>query len=111
MSVRIDDALDVLSLIREQYITAQAPLKAIRLRALQAVAKARGVTRNDIADIYIRRLRPYVSSTAEFDRVVHAWLLGRHVELKATLEKCSLDQNDMGRIKAFFEADALRITR
>lgn len=111
MSIKIDDAIDVLYLIREDYSARQEPLRAIRLRALEKVSKARGVTRNDIADVYIRRLRPYIKSTGEFDRVVHEWLLGRPVELRAALEKCSLDKGDTGRIKAFFEADKAHSTQ
>lgn len=109
MSVRIDDAIDLLCLIRDGHEASPSePLRSIRIAALEQVAKARGVTRQDIADVYIRRLSPSVRGTREFDRIVAEWLRGQPRELKAALEKNSLDKADTGRIKAFFEADTSR---
>lgn len=110
MSVRIDDAIDVLCIMRDAHETSpQEPLRNVRIGALERVAKARGVTRQDIADVYIRRMAPSVRGTKEFDRLVADWLRGHPRELKAALEKSSLDKGDLGRIKAFFEADQTRV--
>jgi len=76
-----------------------------RLQEVKDTAAARGVNPRTIADVYIRRLSPYVKGTGEFDARVGQWLKGHPVELKAALEKCSLDANDQGRIKAFFDAN------
>jgi len=106
MSQRIDDAIDVLFAIKQVYETDQTQgIRDIRLQAVKDTAAARGVNPRTIADVYIRRLSPYVKGTGEFDARVGQWLKGHPVELKAALEKCSLDANDQGRIKAFFDAN------
>lgn len=106
MSQRIDDAIDVLVAIRQAHENeGRESLRSIRIGAVKSVADARGVEPKTIADVYIRRLRPYVKKTADFDRLVLEWLNGRAMNLHAALDKCSLDAADRGRIKAFFEAD------
>ena len=110
MSVRIDDAIDVLCLIRDSHEASPGEsLKKIRISACKQIAKSRGVTREDIADVYIRRLTPTIIGTGQFDRVVADWLRGQPRELKAALELNSQDKGDTGRIKAFFEADISRV--
>lgn len=106
MSQRIDDAIDVLFAIKQVYKNDQRQaVRDIRLQAVKDIAAARGVNPRTIADVYIRRLSPYITGTGEFDARVSQWLKGHPVELKAALEKCSLDANDHGRIKAFFDAN------
>lgn len=106
MSKRIDDAVEVLFALRQLYDTESGEsLAQLRVKAITAVAAFRGVDRKTIADIYMRRLAPYVRNTAEFDAVVAQWLNGHPGELKAALEKRTLDAGDRGRIRAFFDVD------
>ncbi len=106
MSKRIDDAIDVLHAVLQAYeADPNTTIRKHRIQAVKDVADSRGVTHQDIADVYIRRLAPYVKQTAHFDSLVAQWLQGRPIELKAALEKSSLDAGDHGRIKAFFDAN------
>ncbi len=110
MSKRIDDAIDVLHAVRQAIEGDGAQtwnVRQLRIQAVKDVAATRGVTPQDIADVYIRRLAPYVRQTAHFDALVTQWLHGHSIELKAALEKSSLDAGDRGRIKAFFEANQM----
>lgn len=110
MSKRIDDAIDVLHAVRQAIEADESQswsVRQLRIQAVKDVAAARGVTPQDIADVYIRRLAPYVKQTAHFDALITHWLQGQPIELKAALEKSSLDADDQGRIKAFFEANQM----
>ncbi|HDS1547164.1 MULTISPECIES: hypothetical protein [Stenotrophomonas] len=111
MSKRIDDAVDVLHAILVAHKAApcnsSSDVRRIRIRAVKDVAEARGVTHQDIADVYIRRLNPYVKQTRHFDALVSQWIQGDSIELKAALEKSCLDRGDSRRVEAFFSVNHL----
>jgi len=109
MSRRIDDAIDLLITIGQLHeAQPDSSVAQLRLQAIDAVAGSRSIHSKTIADIYIRRLKPYVTNTGEFDVLVARWLNGHPVELKAALEKRALDVGDDGRIRAFFDASPVR---
>lgn len=57
----------------------------IRRGAVSAVAQRFGVTEETIADTFIRRLRPEISSTSEFDNAMEEWLKGTSKRLQLAM--------------------------
>ena len=104
MSQKIDDILDVLTLIRSGYRPGQPySAKEARIRATYDLAEERGVTHQTIRDAYLRRLKPDINGTSAFDKVVREWLNGESNTLRWVLEKHALDREDELAIRDFFE--------
>lgn len=103
MSQKIDDVLDVLRRIhRGCHSGIPRLVKESRINAIHDIAKERGVTHQTIGDAYLRRLKPDIGNTFQFDKVVCEWLNGESSTLRAILEKHSLDPGDDLVIKNFF---------
>lgn len=79
---RTRDIVDVLHEVRNAYGgSLGTSISDLRRMAVHVVAERRSVEPNTIADIYIRRLRPDIRSTAEFDKLLEDWLVRGSDEL------------------------------
>ncbi len=104
MSQKIDDVLDVLSRIRRGYRPGSPrSVKDARIRAIHDIAEERGVTHQTIGDAYLRRLKPDIDGTPQFDKAVREWLNGESNTLRRVLEKHALDRGDEMEIQKFFQ--------
>jgi hypothetical protein len=70
----------------------------LRRGAIYSVASRYEVHPNTIADGFIRRLRPEIRSTAEFDTAVEAWLRGHPDVLQNALLRHIGDGPDAMRV-------------
>jgi hypothetical protein len=103
MSQKIDDVLEVLERVRQEVrSSARKSARDARIRAVRAIAKARGVTYQTIGDAYLRRLKPDIDGTTAFDMVMQAWLDGHPDSLKKVLFNQALDSADHLSIGRFF---------
>lgn len=104
MSQKIDDVLEVLGRIRRGHRPGHSrSVQEARIRAIHDIAKERGVTHQTIADAYLRRLKPDIDGTPQFDKVVNEWLSGKADSLRRVLEKHALDRGDELEIQRFFQ--------
>ena len=87
MKKLIEQLADVLEEIARERkrVGAFQPVSELRKGAVSAVAKKYGVEERTVADGFIRRLRPKISSTGEFDAAVEKWLRGKPEILQGAL--------------------------
>jgi len=103
MSQKIDDVLDVLRRIRQGcHPGIPRSVKESRINAIHDIAKERGVSYQTIGDAYLRRLKPDIGGTPQFDKVVCEWLNGESSSLRNILKKHSRDPGDDLEIRNFF---------
>jgi hypothetical protein len=103
MSQKIDDVLEVLTRIRRAYQRGRPnSLRDARTSAIKAIAAERGVTYQTIGDAYLRRLKPDVDGTPQFDMLVREWLSGKPGALRGVLDRHALDADDERAISQFF---------
>lgn len=76
----------------------------LRKGAVAAVAETYGVDEHTIADGFIRRLRPSISNTAEFDEAIDQWLHGKPQKLWEALIAKSRSGEDVVRVSAVINA-------
>lgn len=70
MSSRIEQVLEVLQEVKEEYLKNQSQhsIPSLRKKAVQRVADKRSITTNSVADKYIRQLTPHIQKTDDFDK-------------------------------------------
>jgi hypothetical protein len=100
MSKLIDDVLNVLQLMRNQYGGERGSARRLRISAVKQVAAKRNVGRNDIEDALRRRLS-LKSVPGDFDPLTERWLIGDSAKLLEVLEQAALDDDDLRAIREF----------
>ena len=83
--VLIDQIADVLDEIAKERARRFADISELRKGAVSAVAAKHRVDERTIADCFIRRLRPELSSTSQFDEALSEWIKGRSDKLQQAL--------------------------
>jgi hypothetical protein len=106
MSVKMEQILQILDRMHDNYPDSRLPisqirLKSIRLNAVTAVAEAHGVDITTVSATYIRGLRPEVEGTNAFDCLVGLWLRRGSARLPRVLARHA-DRYDRRRIGQFF---------
>jgi hypothetical protein len=103
MSKKIDDVLEVLMHMRHSYQPGHPDsIREARKSAIKTIGAGRGVTHQTIADAYLRRPKPQVDGTPQFDLLVGEWLDGRSDTLRRALEHHARDSGDQPSISKFF---------
>jgi hypothetical protein len=74
------------------------PVSELRKGAISVVAGRYHVHPNTIADGFIRRLRPQIGSTSDFDSAVYDWLSGRPERLRNALLSHIGDGSDAQKV-------------
>jgi hypothetical protein len=75
----------------------------LRKGAVSAVAERYGVEPNTIADAFIRRLRPHIASTEEFDQAVALWFRGRPETLRRALLQRASTRREKEKVAAVID--------
>lgn len=106
MKIVMAQLAEVLEEIAAEHDRAGAfqPVAELRKGAVSAVAERYGVDSNTIADGFIRRLRPQIASTAEFDDAVHEWLRGKPRKLWEALVAKGDSKDDVIRVSEVINA-------
>ncbi|BFM38811.1 HNH endonuclease [Synechocystis sp. LKSZ1] len=103
MSKKIDYILEVLKVIRDEYLSNDMQsIENIRINATTIVAQKYGLWRTTILDKYQRGLRPETYGTESFDNLVKDWLIDRTPLLQEILLKHSTDEADKRKVARFF---------
>jgi hypothetical protein len=100
MSQLIDDVLNVLRLMRNQYGGGRGSARRLRISAVEQVAVKRNVGRSVIEDALRRRIR-LKSVPGDFDPLAERWLIGDSAKLLEVLEQAALDDGDLRAIREF----------
>lgn len=105
MSSRIEQVLEVLQEVKEEYLKNQSqhPIPSLRKRAVQRVADKRSITTNSVADKYIRQLTPHIQKTDDFDKFLSNWLVKGDDRIQQILLTRTVTQNDKDYINKFFD--------
>ena len=100
---QLADVLEEIVRVKQRQVGFRSA-RQLRQGAVSHVAKKYGVTENTVADGFIRRLRPDIGSTAEFDTAVDLWLKGKPRKLTSTLLQHIKDAPDAARVFEAIEA-------
>jgi len=101
MSRRIQDALDVLRLIRDSYLKNNSiEIKNLRTKAINIVAK-RGVESNTVFAHLVGKNMPSKLAAHEFDSLLDDWLVNKSMKLKEWYLR-DVDRYDKMLIDSFF---------
>jgi predicted HNH restriction endonuclease len=105
MSSRIEQVLEVLQEVKEEYLKNQSqhPISSLRKKAVQRVANKRQITQNSVADKYIRQLKPYIQKTDDFDKFLSSWLVKGDDKIQQILLTRTVTQSDKDYINNFFD--------
>lgn len=100
MSTMIRQILDVIRDVQIHYSDPKNrfSIKKLRIEATKTVALNYGIEKTTISDIYIRRLKPEICKTSEFDRALQNWLRQDDNELREILRLHRLDGDDLTNI-------------
>ena len=108
MSQRIEQILEVIEEVREQFTLAHRSVSHMRVRAVASVASRRGITEQTVRDTFRRQLSPDIEGTAAFDKLLEDWLVHDSDELKKILLRDASDRKDKDDIElinnAFYKA-------
>lgn len=105
MSSRIEQILEVIEEVREQFQSTTGSIKGMRIRAGHSVASRRGITNQTVLSKFITQLRPDVKFAADFDKLLKRWLIDNSDELKNIILKHKSDRQDVELINnAFYKA-------
>ena len=106
VSSRVEHVLEILREVTRECgdvnRVSRAEIKHLRLQAVDRIADRRGIAGATVADAYIRQLRPDVANTADFDRLLEAWLETGSARLQHVLKRHAVDTADEKRIEQFF---------
>lgn len=104
MSKRIEHILAVLDEVFRQFSSLEhyQSVMQLRIQAVHDVAGRSGVKPQTIQDAFVRRMRPRVANTAEFDRQLELWLLDGGDGLLDTVLSCACSPGDEQRVQEFF---------
>jgi hypothetical protein len=100
MGKLIAQLADVLEGIADQvrHTSRFVPVAEARKDVISVVAERHQVHPNTVADGFIRRLRPEINSTPEFDVAVGEWLNGKPQKLRSALLRHIGDGLDARRV-------------
>ena len=105
MSKKIDQILEVLSIIRDEYLSnSSRPLEDIRVEATIVVAKKHKLWSTTVLDKYQRGLKPYTYGTKSFDNLVRGWLVQKSPSLETILLSHSENETDKSNVSNFFQS-------
>ena len=107
MSQRIEQILEVVEEVRENFLNQTGPRSAsrMRVRAVASVADRRGIANQTVLDKFIRQLQPDIEVAADFDKLLEDWLVHDSDELKDIILKHKSDRRDVELINnAFYKA-------
>jgi hypothetical protein len=104
MSRRIAHILAVLGEVFRQFSSSEhyQPVMQLRIQAVHHVAEQAGVKPQTVQDAFVRRMRPHVANTSEFDQQLEAWLRYGGNDLLRTVLSCACNPDDEQRVQAFF---------
>lgn len=104
MSKRIEEILEVIEIVREEFQNAvqDTAIDHIRVIAAKTVAGWRNIKKNTVGDKFIRQLRPDIWRTSEFDKLLEDWLVHDSDELRNIISKHSVDDKDIELINNAF---------
>jgi hypothetical protein len=103
MSKKIDQILEVLTIIRDEYLSGNTrSLEDIRVDATTYVAKKHNLWSTTILDKYQRGLRPETYGTESFDNLVRNWLVHGSTSLETILLNHSVNEADRRKVARFF---------
>lgn len=105
MSSRIEQVLEVLKEVKEEYLKNQSqhPISSLRKTAVHQVATRRNITQNSVADKYIRQLKPHIQKTDDFDKFLSSWLVKGDDKIQQILLTRTVTQEDKDYINKFFD--------
>lgn len=105
MSSRIEQVLEVLREVKEEYLRNQSqhPIPSLRKMAVQSVAERRRITQNSVADKYIRQLKPHIQKTDDFDKFLSDWLVRGDDRIQEILLTRTITKKDKDYINQFFD--------
>ncbi len=109
MSARIEEIIEVIKEVREQFIvhTNTPSIRDLRIVAVKLIASRRGIKTQTVQDKFRRQLEPDIEGTDEFDNYLEKWLIKNNFELKDILFKYISDHSDKNLINnAFYIAPA-----
>jgi hypothetical protein len=110
MSDRIEQIIEVVEEVKKEYKDAGrgfSKISDLRLRAVKRVANRREIDHTTVSDKYRRQLKPDVTGTAEFDRLLKDWLDTGSNRLQDVLLRHSVGVGDKRRVKKFFESNRI----
>jgi hypothetical protein len=104
-SGRIAEILEVIEEVRAQYFgsTSRMSIAEIRSRAVDNVARRRGIYSTTVSDKFRRQLDPPVKNTGDFDRLLERWLRDGSDELERVLDNYAITEEDRDYIYHVFE--------
>lgn len=105
MSSRIQQVLDVLQEVKEEYLRDQKLLSisSLRIKAVHRVADKLSINERSVADKYIRQLRPQINNTNDFDIALSNWLIRGENYIHQILLSKMVTHKDKEHINHFFE--------
>lgn len=107
MSAKIEQIVEVIEEVKDKCrsLPSTQPVRSLRLKATESIAKRRGITHQSVNDKFIRKLRPDISRLQQFDRLLEKWLINDSDELKKILLKHAHKSKDQQLIEnAFYKA-------
>jgi|GEM_PF-5377477 len=103
MSRKIQQILDVLTIVRAAYLGGQSTnIQTLRIDATTEIADREGLYRTTVLDKYQRGLEPDIYGTDAFDAIVSAWLIEGSTKLQQILGDHAVDNDDSQKIATFF---------
>lgn len=105
MSAKIEQILDVLTIVKQEYepYSGQS-LQQLRISATKEVAEKRHLWDTSVEDKYQRWLKPDIVRVEDFDRAVESWLTHGSSQLEEILFRHCKDSRDEQRVREFFES-------
>lgn len=105
MSKLIEQVLEILDIVNGLHKDdPETQTKKYRDRAVEQVANRRGIDNTTVRAKYIRELKPDITNTEDFDRLVNLWLRNGSPELERILHRHSKTDQDRERVRRFFSA-------
>lgn len=107
MTKRIEETLEVIEEVQALYDSGSVtPIRVLRTRAVNTVAKRRGIKSQTVRDKFIRQLEPEIRTASAFDSFLEKWLRSDSEELKGFLSGHTSDQRDKQAIDDLFARNA-----
>lgn len=105
MSKLIEQVLEILDIVKGLHKDdPETQTKKYRDRAVEQVANRRGIDNTTVRAKYIRELKPDITNTEDFDRLVDRWRRNGSPELERILQRHSKTDQDRERVRRFFSA-------
>jgi len=108
MSRRIEELLDVLRIVREDFrggTDRGESIPRLRISAVRSVAKRDGILYSTVSDKYRRQLKKSgIPNTPTFDMQLEAWLVRGSSQLRKAFLRHSVDSEDDRLISEFFDS-------